>query len=190
MILTTDRLILRTWLESDSQPMFEINQDPKVMAYFPRLQSLETTQKFITHVCHHFELYGYTLYACTRKDSNEFIGFIGLQNVSFQEHFTPAVEIGWRLSSKHWGQGFATEGAQAVLDDAFQRLKLAEVVSFTAIKNTRSIRVMQKIGLQHPVEDNFNHPQLDEKSPLKQHVLYRLSKTVYDATLSSLSEKR
>jgi len=178
-IIETDRLILRTWTDSDLQPMFAINQDPKVMEYFPGLQDLETTKNFIAKVNNHFEKHGYSLYACVRKDSNEFIGFIGLLIADFEAHFTPATEIGWRLSSKHWGQGFATEGAKAVLDYAFRELKIPEIVSFTAEGNAKSIKVMQKIGLRHNANDDFDHPKLDDTSPLKRHVLYRLSNEQY-----------
>ena len=175
-ILETNRLILRTWTDADIQPMFEINQDPKVMEYFPNLQSLETTTDFVNKAKQHFDQHGYCLYACAKKESNNFIGFIGLSHVDFKVHFTPAVEIGWRLAYKHWGQGIATEGAKAVLDDAFQRLKIPEIVSFTAVGNARSIRVMQKIGLHHDPQDDFDHPCLDEESPLRRHVLYRLTR--------------
>ena len=149
------------------------------MEYFPKLQDLETTKKFIIRINSHFEKYGYTLYATERKDSGEFIGFIGLFTPEFESHFTPTTEIGWRLSSKHWGQGFATEGAKAVLDYAFRELKMPEVVSFTTAGNAKSIRVMQKIGLQHNESDDFDHPNLDDESPLKPHVLYRLSREKY-----------
>ena len=74
------------------------------------------------------------------------IGFLGLMTPSFEAHFTPAVEIGWRLSSKRWSQGYATEGAKAVLGYAFRKLQLPEVVSFTTVNNKASRRVMEKIG--------------------------------------------
>ena len=137
-ILETDRLILRIWNDNDLQPMLAINQDPKVMEYFPDLQDLEMTKNFIDKVNAHFENHGYSLYATVRKDTNEFIGFIGLLIADFESHFTPATEIGWRLSSKHWGKGFATEGAKAVLDYAFKELKIPEIVSFTAAGNAKS----------------------------------------------------
>lgn len=173
-ILETERLILRTWEDSDLQKMFEINQDPRVMEYFPSLQDLEITGKFIKRVNSHFDNHGYSLYACDRKDSNEFIGFIGLFTADFDAHFTPATEIGWRLSSKHWRLGFATEGAKAVLNYAFNELKIPEIVSFTAMNNLKSINVMKKIGLHHDEKDNFDHPKLDVSSNLRRHVLYRL----------------
>jgi RimJ/RimL family protein N-acetyltransferase len=178
-ILETERLMLRTWNDNDVQPMLAINQDPKVMEYFPGLQDLEMTKNFIDKVNAHFENHGYSLYTTVRKDTNEFIGFIGLLIADFKAHFTPATEIGWRLSSNHWGQGFATEGAKAVLDYAFRELKIPEIVSFTAAGNAKSIRVMQKIGLQHNEADDFDPPKLDDESPLKRHVLYRLSREKY-----------
>ncbi len=175
-ILETERLILRTWIDSDLQPMFEINQDPIVMEYFLGLQDLETTKNLITKVNNHFDQHGYSLYACVKKDSREFVGFIGLLIADFNAHFTPATEISWRLSSKHWAQGLATEGAKAVLNYAFRKLQITEIVSFTAMDNAKSIKVMQKIGLQHNADDDFDHPKLDDNSPLQRHVLYRLSR--------------
>lgn len=178
-ILETDRLILRTWRDNDLQPMFEINQDPKVMEYFPTLKSLEETEKFIEGANIHFKKHGFTLYAVEIKELHKCIGFIGLSIADFEAHFTPATEISWRLSSKHWRQGLATEGAKTVLDYAFRKLEIPEVVSFTTMANTKSIRVMQKIGLQHNAEDDFDHPKLDDNSPLKRHVLYRLRRNEY-----------
>jgi RimJ/RimL family protein N-acetyltransferase len=119
--------------------MLAINQDPKSMKYFPNFQDLETTKNFIDKVNTHFEKYGYSLYAAVRKDTDEFIGFIGLLIANFESHFTPATEIGWRLSPNHWGQGFATEGAKAVLHYAFRELKIPEIVSFTSAGNAKSI---------------------------------------------------
>jgi RimJ/RimL family protein N-acetyltransferase len=81
------------------------------------------------------------------KNTEEMIGFLGLMTPSFEAAFTPAVEIGWRLSPTHWNKGYATEGAKAVLNYAFTDLQLKEVVSFTVINNQASRRVMEKIGL-------------------------------------------
>lgn len=178
-VLKTKRLVLRTWQESDVSKMYEINQDLKVMEYFPSLKSLEETERFIEGAKKHLKTHGYTLYAVDVKGGESGIGFIGLSIADFKAHFTPATEIGWRLSSKHWGQGLATEGAKAVLKYAFNKLYLSEVVTFTAEQNRRSRRVMEKIGLQHETSDDFDHPSLNEDSPLRRHVLYRLSQPSY-----------
>ncbi len=178
-ILETDRLILRTFKEADLDGMLEINQDPQVMKHFPNLVDKAGTKTLIDKINQHYLDYGYTLYAVELKSTRAFIGFVGLLKPSFEAHFTPNTEIGWRLSSKHWGKGYAPEAAKAVLKYAFKVLDLPEVVSFTSATNTNSVRVMEKIGLKHDTEDDFNHPNLSPDSPLYRHVLYRLFKEDY-----------
>jgi RimJ/RimL family protein N-acetyltransferase len=180
IILTTERLILRTWKESDIPLMTAISSDPLVMEHFPSTQGLAVTKALIDHIYQHYAKFGYSLYAVETKDTHAFIGFVGLNRPPFDiPHFTPKslpiVEIGWRLSAQHWGKGYATEAAKAVLHYAFTELKLKEIISFTVAANTKSRRVMEKIGLHHSEVDDFDHPNLDDKSHLKKHVLYRIS---------------
>ena len=101
-----------------------------------------------------------------------------MQNVDFKAPFTvtPAVEIGWRLAFKYWGNGYATEGALAALQYGFEALNLNEIVSLAVVQNQRSRHVMEKIGMHHNPEDDFDHPKLPEGHPLSRHVLYRLKK--------------
>lgn len=184
IILITDRLILRTWKHSDVMLMANINSDPLVMEHFSSTQDMTATQAAIDRINQHYEKFGYTLYAVETKDTQEFIGFVGLNNPqfeipNFQPYSMPIVEIGWRLSSKHWNKGYATEAAYAVLNYAFTELNLNEIISFTVIANTKSRHVMEKIGLRHSEKDDFDHPKLAEASPLKRHVLYRLTRNQY-----------
>ena len=108
------------------------------------------------------------------KSTGEFIGYVGLAVPGFEAHFTPCVEIGWRLATPYWNLGLATEGARAVLDYAFSTVGLNEVVSFTVPANVRSRRVMEKLGLTHNPSDDFDHPRLPPDHPLRRHVLYRI----------------
>ena len=178
-ILETERLILRTWNEKDIAPMTAINQDPKVCEYLPSIGNRSTTEAMLQRFIKHFNEHHFSLYAVELKSTDEMIGFLGLIPPSFEAHFTPAIEIGWRLASMHWNKGYATEAALAVLDYGFNQLKLNEIVSFTVPKNRASRRVMEKIGLNHNPKDDFDHPKLDEDSPLKRHVLYRLARINY-----------
>jgi ribosomal-protein-alanine N-acetyltransferase len=84
------------------------------------------------------------------------------------------VEVGWRLSREHWGKGYATEAASKALAHGFGALGLAEIVSFTAVTNQRSRRVMEKLGMTHDPNDDFEHPALPPGHPLRRHVLYRI----------------
>ena len=106
-----------------------------------------------------------------------FIGFIGLNVPSFDAPFTPCVEIGWRLAADCWGQGLATEGAHAIVRYGFETLGLNEFVSFTVPANARSRRVMEKLGMTHDPDDDFDHPRLPAGHPLRGHVLYRLNRS-------------
>ena len=114
------------------------------------------------------------LFAAELRATGEFIGFIGLSKPSFEAHFTPCVEVGWRLAAEYWGRGLATEGARAALRFGFEGMRLAEIVSFTVPANIRSRRVMEKLGMSHDPADDFDHPLLPEGHPLRRHVLYRL----------------
>jgi RimJ/RimL family protein N-acetyltransferase len=122
----------------------------------------------------HFRAKGFGLYAAELRNDARFIGYVGLHTPTFEAHFTPCVEIGWRLASDVWGKGLATEGALAVVQHAFENLGLDQVVSFTVSANRRSIRVMEKIGMTRAAADDFEHPSLPACHPLRHHVLYRL----------------
>lgn len=174
--LETRRLLLRTWQTQDAEALFNINQDPKVMAFFPSLQDRTTTQAFIARMQTQFAQRGYCLYAVERKDTQEFIGFTGLSYTDFPADFTPATEMGWRIGHQHWGYGYATEAATAVLHEAFYQHNLDCIVSFTTVHNQRSRRVMEKIGLVYQAGQDFNHPYVPADSPLVRHVLYRKQK--------------
>ena len=119
---------------------------------------------------------GFGLFAAELRETGSFIGFVGLSAPAFEAHFTPCVEIGWRLAREFWGSGYATEGANAVLRLAFMSLELSEVVSFTAALNVRSRGVMERLGMVRDTKDDFDHPMLSATDPLRPHVLYRLAR--------------
>ena len=103
-----------------------------------------------------------------------FIGSVGLSRVRFEASFTPAVEVAWRLHRPYWGQGYATEAARAAIEDGFTRIGLKEIVAFTTLANKASQRVMERLGMTRTIE--FDHPGVAETSPLRRHILYRLSR--------------
>jgi RimJ/RimL family protein N-acetyltransferase len=174
--LRTARLRLRRWLPADSAPFAALNADPQVMEHFPATLSRVESDARVSIIESHFEKYGFGLWAVEIIDVAPFAGFIGLTVPNFEAHFTPCVEIGWRLAAAHWGQGYATEGARAVLAFGFEELGLDEIVSFTVPANLRSRRVMEKIGMVHDPEDDFDHPNLRQGDPLRRHVLYRVAR--------------
>lgn len=174
MALETERLILRRWQSSDIEPFAALNADPEVMRYFPSVLSLAESKAMVDRIEAHYEAHGFGLWAVEHRQSGEFIGFIGLSIPAFQAPFMPAVEVGWRLARDFWGQGYATEGANAALRYGFETLGLAEIVSFTATVNLRSIAVMQRLGMTTDEAENFDHPKVRSNSWLCRHVLYRI----------------
>lgn len=175
MTVKTKRLILRPWQEADLEPFARLNADPRVMEYFPSILSRKESDDLASRISSKLKEQGWGLWAVSIPDVADFIGFIGLAEPSFHAHFTPAVEIGWRLAFDHWGKGYATEGARTALEYGFETLHLNEIVSFTVVQNMRSRRIMEKIGMQHDPKDDFDHPKLPEGHPLRHHVLYRLT---------------
>jgi RimJ/RimL family protein N-acetyltransferase len=169
--LETPRLILRRWREADREPFFRINSDPLVMEFFPACLTREESDALIGRAEAHFEKHGFGPFAAELRETGELVGFVGLMTPEFEAYFTPCVEIGWRLGARHWNQGIATEGAEAVLRLAFGGLGLQEIAAFTVPANVRSRRVMEKLSMFYDGE--FDHPRLPEGHPLRRHVLYR-----------------
>lgn len=175
----TERMVFRDWRELDTVPFRAMNKDPRVMEFFPNTLSDTQTDAFISRINDEFSTYGYGLFAVDEKDKGAFIGFIGFHWAAFQSEFTPCIEIGWRLIFKAWGKGFATEGAKACLKYGFEQLGFDKVLSFTSATNTRSQKVMKKIGMTKSAE--FNHPNVCEDSPLKPHVLFKITQADWRA---------
>ena len=173
-MIETSRLLLRNWKKGDREAFAHMNSDPKVMEFMPGRLSSAESDLLADRIEDHFRRHGFGLYAAELRQEGQFIGFIGLSVPAFEAHFTPCVEIGWRLAADYWGRGLATEGAKAVVEHAFGVLGLESLVSFTVPANVRSIRVMEKIGMIRDPSEDFDHPNLPEGHPLRRHVLYRL----------------
>ena len=113
-------------------------------------------------------------FAVTLQDSGTLIGDCGLHVLAEDARLA---EIGYTFGRAFQGKGYATEAAFAVTDHAFNQLGLSELVSMTVVQNTASRRVMEKIGMTHNEEDDFDHPMLPDGHELKRHVLYRITKS-------------
>jgi RimJ/RimL family protein N-acetyltransferase len=177
-MIATERLILRRWKDEDFLPYSEINADPRVREYFPSVLTREQSDAEIRQFQATFERDEFGMFAAELIATGQLAGFIGLQTMNFVVPSLPqpAVEIGWRLSSQHWGKGLATEGARGVVRYAFETLPLRELVAITVPTNLPSLHVMEKIGMTRLPELDFDHPRIPEGHPLRAHVLYALKK--------------
>jgi RimJ/RimL family protein N-acetyltransferase len=175
LTLRTERLILRAWRPDDRARFAALNADSRVMEFLPALLSRLESDAMADRIEAHFAEHECGFWAVEEAGGAPFIGFVGLAIPKFTTHFTPCVEIGWRLASDFWGQGYASEAARAVLADGFTRLGFGEIVSFTVPHNVRSRGVMERIGMRRDPADDFDHPSLAEGHPLRRHVLYRIA---------------
>jgi RimJ/RimL family protein N-acetyltransferase len=145
------------------------------MKHFPGTLDRAASDALFVRIEADSDRLGFGLWAVEVVDVALFVGFVGLNEPTFEAHFTPAVEVGWRLDRAFWGQGYATEAAMAALRFGFENLKLDQIVSFTVPANVRSRRVMERVGMTHEPEDDFDHPRFPSRHRCCRHVLYRLS---------------
>jgi RimJ/RimL family protein N-acetyltransferase len=171
--IETARLLLRAWRDTDVEPWVQMNADPRVAEFFPRIYTRELSESTAQRLRADLERRGYGWWVVEVRES-AFAGVVALQEVPFPAHFTPAREIGWRFTPECWGRGYATEGARAALGFAFNRLGWNEVVAMTAVPNIRSQRVMERLGMTRDAGGDFDHPRIEEGHPLRRHVLYRI----------------
>jgi len=172
--LRTERLVMRGWRTADRDGYAAMNADPRVMEHFPGTMTRAESDAHADRVDEHFAEHGFGLWAVEVPGEADFVGFVGLAIPRFRAHFTPAVEVGWRLAAEWWGRGYATEAAREALRFGFEDAGLAEIVSFSAPANERSRAVMRRIGMTHDPADDFDHPALPPGHHLRRHVLYRL----------------
>jgi len=186
---STPRLVLRRWRAQDREPFYRLNSDPHVMLFFPARLTRAESNALMDRMETHFDEHGFGLWAAELVETGDLAGFIGLSVPSFTAHFTPCVEIGWRLGERFWGKGLATEGAREAMRIGFEQARLREIVSFTVPHNLRSIRVMEKLGMRRDRASDFDHPLITEGHPLRRHVLYRRRAADYQDQLRKQADQ-
>lgn len=173
--IETERLKLRDWEDSDLLPFQKMNANPQVRRDFPSLLSYRRSELDMKKMDQIIKDYGIGLFSVELKETNEWLGFIGLNYIPEDSEYPfkelPLYEIGWRLIPEVWGNGIATEGAEAVLRFAKEK-GITKVYSFTAETNLPSRKVMEKIGMTFL--DHFEFPNLSKYHPLKRHVRYEI----------------
>ncbi len=171
--LRTERLLLRPWRDDDVAAFAELSADPAVMEFLLPFADRAAGEAWAARARRHWDEHGFGQWVVEIPGEASFAGVVGLARTAYEAHFTPAVEIAWRLARAYWGRGYASEAARAALDYGFGELGLAEIVAVTVPANQRSRRVMERLGMTRMPADDYDHPNVPE-GPLKRHVLYRL----------------
>src|SRR5262249_24407065 len=161
----------RSFRDTDLEGLAALCADPEVMRYFPETLDRAAASALGERIKAHFDRHGFGPWSVEIKGETAYAGFVGLMVPTFDAHFTPCVEVGWRLAQRHWGQGYATEGAHVALAHGFGVLGRDEIVSMTVPANRRSRAVMERLGMRRDPADDFDHPNLPEGHMLRRHVL-------------------
>lgn len=177
--LVTERLVLRFWRDEDREPFAELNTDADVMEFFPNPLTRSESDRFVDRIVDGFTREGFGLWVV--EIDGRFAGYTGLNRTAFSTPIGPHVEIGWRLAKWAWGHGYASEAASRVLFDAFERVGLSDVYSFTTRTNTRSEAVMRRIGMTRRTDLDFDHPNTPGWWGAR-HIVYHVTSTEFDRT--------
>lgn len=177
--LQTRRLRLRAWRDEDLPLFAELHADSEVTQHLLGPLTRPQSDALVGRITEHFLREGFGFWAVEAPGVASFIGMVGIGIPSYTAPFTPCVEVGWRLARQYWGQGFATEAAQAALEFGFETIDLTEIVALTVPGNARSRAVMSKLGMTREASDDFDHPLVPVGHDLTRHVLYRLPKEAW-----------
>jgi RimJ/RimL family protein N-acetyltransferase len=169
VVLTTPRLLLRTFRQDDLPHYAALNADPEVMRYLGGVPlSRQESDEIAAWAQERHARDGVGLLAVERREDGVFLGMCGLHQ---QDWYPDDLELGWRLARRHWGHGYATEAAGAWLDHAFGTLGLPRVISATEHPNLRSLAVMRRLGMV------FDHEaELEEDGVPFQAVVYVITR--------------
>jgi RimJ/RimL family protein N-acetyltransferase len=172
--IRTDRLLMRRWRDADRRPFAAMNADPEVMRYLLGTLDRAASDAYLDRIEALFALQGFGLWALEEAATGRFLGFTGLNPMPPGVPGAGGMEVGWRLASHAWHQGFATEAATVAVGVAFNGAALTEVWSMTAVLNEPSQAVMRRLGMAPYA--HFDHPRIAPGNPLRPHVAYRLTR--------------
>ena len=173
-MITTERLLLRTWRDDDAEPLARMHESPEMMRFLGGPMTRTQTDEMLARIRKHWNDRGFGVFALEHEST--LAGMCGILVPRWESRFQPCVEILWRLRPDLWGRGLVTEAARAALKDGFETHGFEEVLAFTIPANERSWRVMERLGMKRSPEDDFDHPLVDEGDPHRRHMLYRLKR--------------
>jgi RimJ/RimL family protein N-acetyltransferase len=184
-LLASPRLQLRPWRDADREPFAAMTADPEVMRHFPAVLTRKQSDVWIDRMSRKISERGWGFWAmdylAEAAPAPQFAGFTGLHIPDPELPFGPCVEVGWRLAPRFWGLGLASEAGRMALRAGFESLGLEEIVAVTTLRNTRSRAVMQRLGMQESIADEFDHPAFPSDSAERRCCVCRLQRALWSA---------
>lgn len=147
--VTTERLLLHRFERDDVDELALVFESREVWEFpYGRGMTRAETVVFLDNQIQHWNDFGFGCWTARIREDERLIGYVGLSIPTFLPEILPAVEVGWRFAPTAWGNGYATEGATAALDEAFATLGLDSVCSLPQTDNPRSVRVAERLGMR------------------------------------------
>jgi ribosomal-protein-alanine N-acetyltransferase len=152
-IIQTNRLVFREFTQADIDKLFLLLSDTIVMKHCSGPIDITGTKKWLDMSIECYEKYGYDYWAVYEKNTDTFIGQIGIlnQEIAGEQEDCLAFMIG----QKYWNKGYATEGAIACINYAFKSLRIEKLIATVEPENLQSICVLKKIGMKYAGETNY-----------------------------------
>jgi RimJ/RimL family protein N-acetyltransferase len=173
-VIETERLVLRPWRADDLPAFHAIGQDREVMRYLGAPLRWPEVKRAYRRMTDCQARHGHCFWAVEHRTDRRFIGFCGLK--PGRSVLRGEIEIAWRLARGAWGQGLAREAAEASLSWGWQNLDAPAITAVTVPANTRSWRLMERLGMARSPDEDFDHPELPAGNPLRRHILYRIAR--------------
>ena len=146
LIVETDRLLIREFVEQDAEEFYAFNSDPEVMRYTGEALSENVEQvRQMIRAYPDYRMHGFGRWAVVYKPDHRIVGFNGLKYLEELDE----VDLGYRFRTDYWGRGIATESSRAIVRYGFERLGLEQIIGLVLPENLRSIRVLEKIGMRY-----------------------------------------
>lgn len=155
-VLETNRLILRRLTMDDLDNLFALYHSPDVRKYYsegiPSYEETKQELEWMIHTC--YVKYGFGMWATIYKETGKFIGRCGLTPMDIEGK--EEIEVGYMLAKEYWGQGLATEAAQAILQYGFEQIGLSRLICVINPGNSASSKVAEKLGMVLEIDGDVN----------------------------------
>lgn len=163
-ILETDRLVLRSAELKDVPHILANHSDDSVMKYLgiKKLSSMSEAEELIEEANVVFQNREGIRWVITRKGEDYYVGSIGMWRL---DKLWEKAEIGYELSTKHWGKGYMTEALTSVLEFGFDKIKVGLITANVDIQNLRSGHLLEKLGFNE-IAEGYKNEKVDGTSNL------------------------
>lgn len=180
-MIESERLLLRHWQAQDLPALRAQSFDEEGMRYLLKLADEDAFQAMLARLDLWRDTIGHSFWVVIRRSDGALLGLCGLKHGGPGTAIEGETEIGWRLGKEYWGQGYAREAAQAVLDWAWANLATSRIAAITVLANRPSWGLMERLGMVRDHDADFDHPLVEQGSPLRPHITYRINRPILEA---------